>query len=173
MHGVLTMEDKLSMAHGLETRVPFLDNDLVDLACRIPVKHKLGNLDQVVRLDENVPGPKPARYFAKTRDGKLIMRTLMKRYVPADIADGIKQGFSGPDASWFRGESIDYVRRRLLAPGANIYSYLDYRAVESLLREHLNGGSNRRLLVWSLLYLEEFMRCFMSAEACIRGGAEA
>ena len=173
MHGVLIMEDKLSMAHGLETRVPFLDNDLVDLACRIPVKHKLGNLDHVVRLDENYPGPKPARYFAKTRDGKLIMRTLMKRYVPADIADGIKQGFSGPDASWFRGESIDYVRRRLLAPDANIYSYLDYRAVESLLREHLNGGSNRRLLVWSLLYLEEFMRCFMSAEACIREGAEA
>jgi asparagine synthase (glutamine-hydrolysing) len=168
MHGVLTMEDKLSMAHSLETRVPFLDNDLVDLACRIPVKHKLGGLDQIVRIDENDAGPKEARYFAKTRDGKLIMRTLMKRYVPADIADGIKQGFSGPDASWFRGESIDYVRRRLLSPSAKIYNYLDRKAVEGLLTEHLNGESNRRLLMWSLLYLEEFMQCFMSAEGRIR-----
>jgi asparagine synthase (glutamine-hydrolysing) len=168
MHGVLTMEDKLSMAHSLETRVPFLDNDLVDLACRIPVKHKLGGLDQIVRIDENDAGPKEARYFAKTRDGKLIMRTLMKHYVPADIADGIKQGFSGPDASWFRGESIDYVRRRLLSPSAKIYNYLDRKAVEGLLTEHLNGQSNRRLLMWSLLYLEEFMHCFMSAEGRIR-----
>jgi len=173
MHGALTMEDKLSMAHGLETRVPFLDNDLVDLACRIPVKHKLGGLDQVVRIDENDAGSKQARYFAKTRDGKLIMRTLMKRYVPSDIADGIKQGFSGPDASWFRGESIDYVRRRLLAPNAKIYSYLDRKAVEGLLTEHLNGQANRRLLVWSLLYLEEFLHCFMSAEGRIREVAAA
>jgi asparagine synthase (glutamine-hydrolysing) len=173
MHGALTMEDKLSMAHGLETRVPFLDNDLVDLACRIPVKHKLGGLDQVVRIDENDAGSKQARYFAKTRDGKLIMRTLMKRYVPSDIADGIKQGFSGPDASWFRGESIDYVRRRLLAPNAKIYSYLDRKAVEGLLTEHLNGQANRRLLVWSLLYLEEFLHCFMSAEGRIREVATA
>jgi asparagine synthase (glutamine-hydrolysing) len=163
MHGVLTIEDKLSMAHGLETRVPFLDNDLVDLACRIPVRHKLGGLDQVVRQDENVAGPKKARYYAKTRDGKLIMRTLMKRYVPEDIADGVKQGFSGPDASWFRGESIDYVRGRLLARNARIYDYLDRRAIEMLLHEHLHGKANRRLLVWSLLYLEEFMTCFMSA----------
>ncbi len=95
MHGVLTIEDKLSMAHGLETRVPFLDNELVDLACRIPVRHKLGGLDQVVRLDENDAGPKQARYYAKTRDGKLILRTLMKRYVPQDIAEGVKQGFPG------------------------------------------------------------------------------
>jgi len=173
MHGVLTIEDKLSMAHGLETRVPFLDNDLVDLACRIPVRHKLGGLDQVVRQDENVAGPKQARYYAKTRDGKLIMRTLMKRYVPEDIAYGVKQGFSGPDASWFRGESIDYVRGRLLASGARIYDYLDRRTVEALLHDHLDGKANRRLLVWSLLYLEEFMTCFMSARGRIKELAAA
>jgi len=163
MHGVLTIEDKLSMAHGLETRVPFLDNDLVDLACRIPVRHKLGGLDQMVRLDENDAGPKQARYYSKTRDGKLIMRTLMKRYVPDDIADGVKQGFSAPDASWFRGESIDYVRGRLFASNARIYDFLDRRTVEALLTEHLHGKANRRLLVWSLLYLEEFMHSFISA----------
>ena len=42
LHGLLVVEDKLSMAHGLETRVPFLDNDLVDFAMRMPVRQKLG-----------------------------------------------------------------------------------------------------------------------------------
>jgi len=164
LHGLLVIEDKLSMAHGLETRVPLLDNDLVDLACRIPVRHKLGGLAHIVRLDENEPGSKGGRYFEKTRDGKLILREVMKRYVPSDIAEGAKQGFSGPDASWFRGASMDYVRRRLFTPNAMIYSFLDRNVAESMLTEHLQGQANRRLLVWSLLYLEEFMHTFMSGE---------
>lgn len=164
LHGLLVLEDKLSMAHGLESRVPLLDNDLVDLACRIPVRYKLGGLDQIVRLDENMPAPKGARYFEKTRDGKLILRDLMRRYVPEDIADGVKQGFSGPDASWFRGESIDYVRRRLMNGSALIFDYLDRSVVTSLLTEHLEGHANRRLFVWSMLYLEEFLHTFMSGE---------
>jgi asparagine synthase (glutamine-hydrolysing) len=164
LHGLLVIEDKLSMAHGLESRVPFLDNDLVDLACRIPARQKLGNLAQIVRLDENEPGSKAGRYFEKTRDGKLILREVMKRHVPIDIAEGTKQGFSGPDASWFRGESMDYVRRRLFTPNARIYDFLDRKVAEGLLTEHLEGHANRRLLIWSLLYLEEFLHCFMSAE---------
>jgi asparagine synthase (glutamine-hydrolysing) len=168
LHGLLVIEDKLSMAHGLETRVPLLDNDLVDLACRIPVHHKLGNLAQIVRLDENEPGSKTGRHFEKTRDGKLILREVMKRHVPIDIAEGTKQGFSGPDASWFRGESMDYVRRRLFTPSAKIYEFLDRKVAESLLTEHLQGQANRRLLIWSLLYLEEFMHCFMSGEGRAR-----
>jgi asparagine synthase (glutamine-hydrolysing) len=169
LHGVLTIEDKLSMAHGLETRVPLLDNDLVDLACSIPVHQKLGALGDIVRMDENEPGPKQARYFGKTHDGKMILRSLMKRHVPDDIASGAKQGFSGPDASWFRGESIDYVRRSLLSRDAAIYDYLDRDVVGGLLNEHLEGRANRRLLVWSLLYLENFLSCFMSGSGRVTG----
>jgi len=55
LHGLLVVEDKLSMAHSLETRLPFLDNDLVDFAQTVPVGLKLGNLAEVVRLDENEP----------------------------------------------------------------------------------------------------------------------
>jgi len=164
LHGLLVIEDKLSMAHGLETRVPLLDNDLVDLACRIPARHKLGGLAQIVRLDENEPGGKATRYFEKTRDGKLILREVMKRYVPADIAEGAKQGFSGPDASWFRGDSMDYVRRRLLTRDARIFDILDRSVVHELLNEHLEGRTNRRLFIWSMLYLEEFLQTFMSGE---------
>ena len=125
LNGLLVVEDKLSMAHGLETRVPFLDNDLVDFAMRLPARTKLGNLTEVVRLDENEPGGKSERYFERTRDGKLLLRKMMKRYIPGQITERAKQGFSAPDASWFKGESIDFVRRRLMNAKARIYDMLD------------------------------------------------
>lgn len=158
LHGLLVIEDKISMAHSLETRVPFLDNDLVDFAMRVPVGLKLGNLGEVVRLDENEPGPKTAKYFQQTRDGKLLLRRVMEQYVPQDIADGIKKGFSAPDASWFRGESIDYIRRSLMTPNARIYEYLDRASLQGLIGEHLEGRENRRLLIWSLLNIEEWLK---------------
>src|SRR5690606_18760719 len=74
LNGLLVVEDKVSMAHGLESRVPFLDNDLVDFAMKLPAQTKLGNLTEVIRIDENEPGGKQNRYFNKTRDGKLILR---------------------------------------------------------------------------------------------------
>jgi asparagine synthase (glutamine-hydrolysing) len=161
LNGLLVMEDKLSMAHGLECRVPFLDNDLVDFAQTIPVSLKLGNLGEVVRLNENEPGPKTTKFFTKNRDGKLILRRAMQRFIPAEIANDAKQGFSAPDASWFRGESIDFVRRTLCNNNARIYQWMDGRAVQALVREHLEGSRNRRLLIWSLLYLEEWARQFL------------
>ena len=74
-----------------------------------------------MELDENEPGPKTQRYFETTRDGKLLLRRVMERYVPEEVTDQVKQGFSGPDASWFRGDSIDYVRETILDPDAAIY----------------------------------------------------
>ena len=163
LHGLLVVEDKLSMAHGLETRVPFLDNDLVEFAMRLPVSVKLGNLGEVVRLNENEPGDKTRAYFEKTRDGKLLLRYMMERYVPAEIATGIKQGFTAPDGSWFKGESMDYVRRVLFAPDACVYEFLDREAIGRLVTDHLEGKQNRRLLIWSLLNLEQWCRTFLMA----------
>jgi asparagine synthase (glutamine-hydrolysing) len=164
LHGLLVVEDKLSMAHSLETRVPFLDNDLVEFAQRLPVELKLGNLADVVRLNENEPGPKTQRFFERTKDGKLILRKVMGRYVPPDISSAVKQGFSAPDASWYRGESLDYVRRVLLEKDALIYDYLDATTVRELVTEHLDGKANRRLLIWSLLSVEEWCRTFLNDE---------
>jgi asparagine synthase (glutamine-hydrolysing) len=160
LHGLLLVEDKLSMAHSLETRVPFLDNDLVDFAMKVPVNLKLRSLKEVVRISENEPG-KVGKYFEKTRDGKLVLRKVMERYVPEEITQGVKQGFSAPDASWFKGESIDYVRKQLFDNRANIYDYLDRQAVQTLVNEHLEGKQNRRLLIWSLLNFEWWLRCYM------------
>jgi len=162
LHGLLVVEDKLSMAHSLESRVPFLDNDLVDYAQHVPIHSKLANLRQIIELDENEPGPKAEKYFTKTNDGKNILRQVLQRYVPDRIANGVKQGFSAPDATWFKGDSIDFVRDRLLAKNAPLYDYLDQHAVVGLVNEHLAGEKNRRLMVWAFLYLDMFMERFMS-----------
>jgi asparagine synthase (glutamine-hydrolysing) len=149
------------MAHSLETRVPFLDNDLVDFAMRLPVRLKLGNLGRVVRLNENEPGSKTARYYQKTRDGKLLLRKAMGRHIPSSVTEGTKQGFSAPDASWFKGESIDYVRRTLYQGHPKCYEYLDREAVQELVSDHLEGRTNRRLLIWALLNFEHWCNQFL------------
>jgi len=158
LHGLFVVEDKLSMAHSLETRVPFMDNDLVDFAMQCPINLKLNNLTDVMRINENEPGDKQAHFFQKTNDGKQILRNAMEQYIPKTITEGEKKGFSAPDASWFKGESIDFVKRRLLNKNAAIYDYMDQNIVEQLVNEHLNGSENKRLLIWSLLNVDECLR---------------
>ena len=155
LHGLLVVDDKLSMAHSLETRVPFLDNDLVDFAQKIPVKFKLANLNKVIKMDENEIGK-----MQKTNDGKVILRKAMSKYIPEDIHKAVKQGFSSPDNSWFKGESIDFVKAKLLNSDANIYKYMDKDATQKLINEHLEGKQNRRLFVWSLLNFEEWSKIY-------------
>jgi asparagine synthase (glutamine-hydrolysing) len=161
LHGLFVVEDKLSMAHGLESRVPFMDNDLVDFAMQCPVGLKLNNIKEVLKIDENEPRNKKQIHFKKTNDGKQILREMMARYIPTDITESEKQGFSAPDASWFKGESIEFVKRRLLTANAPIYSVLDRKEVERLLNQHLSGAHNRRLLVWSLLNVDEALACMV------------
>jgi asparagine synthase (glutamine-hydrolysing) len=151
LHGLLVVDDKLSMAHSLETRVPFLDNDLVDFAQKIPAKYKLGDLHKVVKMNENEIGK-----MQKTNDGKVILRKAMSRYIPEDVHKAVKQGFSSPDQSWFKGESIEFVKAKLLNNDASIYKYMNKNAVHKLVNEHLNGEQNRRLFIWSLLNFEEW-----------------
>jgi len=157
LHGLFVVEDKISMAHGLETRVPFMDNDLVDFAMNCPVSLKLNNLQNVINLDENVPGNKSSAYFQKTSDGKQILRNMMARHIPADIIKAPKKGFSSPDASWFKGESIDFVKAKLFDPEAALYDVLEYGEVKKLINEHLHGDKNRRLLIWSLLSVQTYL----------------
>jgi asparagine synthase (glutamine-hydrolysing) len=161
LHGLLVVEDKLSMANSLEVRVPFLDNDLVDFAMRVPVRMKLGNLGEVIKLNENEPAPKTDKYFLKTNDGKLILRKAMKKYIPSQITNAIKQGFSAPDASWFSGESIEYVKRVIYNKRARIYDFFDQKTVQRLVEEHLTGKQNRRLFIWSLLNFEQMCEKYL------------
>ena len=161
LHGLFVVEDKLSMSHGLESRVPFMDNDLVDFAMKCPVSLKLNRLSEVVIINENQLGDKKKLYFQKTNDGKQILRDVMNKYLPEEIVKAEKQGFSSPDASWFRGDSIDFVRERLLNKSAPIYSFLSFDAVSPFINDHLSGKENRRLLIWSLLSVDEFIKQYI------------
>jgi asparagine synthase (glutamine-hydrolysing) len=152
LHGLLIVDDKLSMAHSLETRVPFLDNDLVDFIQKIPVRYKLGNLQKVLNMNENDIGK-----LNKTNDGKIILRKAMSSYIPTNIKNASKQGFSSPDESWFRGESIEFVKSKLFSKNSKIYDYLDKTVTKKLVNEHLSGKKNRRLLIWSLLNLDSWL----------------
>ena len=125
LHGIFVVEDKLSMTHGLENRVPFMDNDLVDFAMQCPVQLKLNQLAEVERIDENLPGDKQRVFFHKTNDGKQLLREIMARYIPEEITKAEKQGFSSPDASWFKGESIDFVKQKLSNPKSQLYEFFD------------------------------------------------
>ena len=158
LHSLFVVEDKLSMAHSLENRVPFMDNDLVDFAVTCPISMKLNNLSEVLNVNENDPVNKKRAYFQKTNDGKQILRDMMSSYIPEEITKAEKQGFSAPDASWFRSESKQFVMSKLQNSDSNLYDVLDYKATNKLIQEHLDDNTNRRLLIWSLLSMEEILR---------------
>lgn len=163
LHGLLLVEDKVSMAHSLETRTPFLDNDLVDFAMRLPARHKLHNLDRLAGdVDEDDVGRR-VRYERQSGDGKMVLRQAMSRIIPPEVTGRVKQGFSAPDASWFRGESIDYINSLLRDPRARIYEFLNPVYVTSKLDEHSTGQHNNRLFIWSLLSFEWWLRTFDAA----------
>lgn len=160
LHGLLVVEDKISMAYGLESRVPFLDNDLVDFAMRCPVRLKLRNVQDVLRINENdIVGDK-GKFINKSSDGKQILRSVMRDVLPKDTREANKQGFSAPDASWFKGESIEFVRSKLLGSDAALHSFLDRGFIEERIAEHVSGRVNHRLFIWSLLSFEYFLSTF-------------
>jgi asparagine synthase (glutamine-hydrolysing) len=162
LHGLFVVEDKLSMAHSLETRVPFMDNDLVDFALRIPPRYKLRDLIHAPAIDEDEPA-KALKYQAQPHtDGKLIVRRAMARLVPSQIAERPKQGFSAPDASWFRGESINYVNKLLRKPNALVNEFFSRDYISGILEEHTSGQVNHRLLIWSLLSFECWCQKFLT-----------
>lgn len=160
LHGLFVVEDKLSMAHSLENRVPFMDNDLVNFAMKCPVNLKLNNLNNVLKINENEFGNKQNKYFSKTNDGKQILRDMMSKYIPKEITNAAKQGFSSPDSSWFKGESIDFVKKTLFSKNSKILEIFDKKTITSLVNQHLSGSQNKRLLIWSLLNLETILEDF-------------
>jgi len=155
--GMLMIEDKLTMAHGLESRVPMLDNELVDFAMKMPVKYKLKNLEKNICGNKNNPNLKKTDYYIKTNDGKYILRRAMDKYIPKEIDRADKQGFSAPDATWFREEALDYVKRVIYKNNSRIWGLMDRQTVQELVNEHLSGKVNRRLLIWSLLNFEQLL----------------
>jgi asparagine synthase (glutamine-hydrolysing) len=145
LHGLLVVEDRVSMAHSLEVRVPFLDNGLVEIARRIPphLKHANGG-------------------------GKRLLRRAMSGLLPEEILEKRKQGFSPPDESWYRSHSMGEIRRLLLEPRALERGYFEPLFVRRVLDEHRAGRRNHRLLIWSLICFEWWNRLFIDGESTAR-----
>lgn len=158
--GLLMVGDKLSMASGLEERYPFLDNDLVDFAQKIPIRHKLGNLEKEIRqIDENLP-KKKSRY-REFDDGKNVLRKAMVDFMPDEILNRKKQGFSAPDENWYRNENAAFVQQNLLAKDSFIQSIIQPNYVKKILTQHNSGKANHRLLIWSFLNMNSWGKQFL------------
>jgi asparagine synthase (glutamine-hydrolysing) len=152
LHGLFVVEDKLSMAHSLETRVPFMDNDLVEFAMSCPVRLKLRRLtDALVKVDENQLSEKAEAASNNRQDGKQLLRSVADSLLPEGVASARKQGFSAPDASWFKGESIDFITAEILASNSPADRLLDKNTIVSIVSQHLSGKKNKRLFIWSIL----------------------
>lgn len=152
LHGLLVVEDKLSMAHSLESRVPLLDNSIVDFVLGLPTTFLINrgwvnNPDH----DENV-------------SGKFIFRRAMEGILPERILLKRKQGFSPPEGSWYQGPLVNFVKSILLDSRTLSREFFQEQFIRRILEEHLQGKVNHRLLIWSLLSFEVWNRVFMDEE---------
>ena len=132
---LLVKADRMSMAHGLEVRSPFLDPELLSFVARLPPRHKLRGL----RL-------------------KRILKEAVKDLMPPNIVDRPKRGFGVPLDRWFRDELRPYVAATLGAPDARLKAYVVPPAVDALIAEHDRGERNHGHALWTLLTLEVFLR---------------
>jgi asparagine synthase (glutamine-hydrolysing) len=148
LHGYLVTEDHISMAHSLESRVPFLDNDLANMAWGIRPKWKF-DLDAQER---NGGG------HIKSSDGKQILRRAAENFLPREFTQQHKQGFSPPDENWYRGPTMDYIKSILYDPSTLERPWFDQASVQVRLEDHFTGRHNNRLLIWSLLSFEWLQR---------------
>ncbi|MEO6190981.1 MAG: asparagine synthase C-terminal domain-containing protein, partial [Saprospiraceae bacterium] len=160
---LLIVGDKLAMANGLEERFPFLDNDLVNFAQKIPVKHKLGNLELMKKIDENIQGNK-RNLYKQYDDGKNVLRKAMADILPEQVIQRKKQGFSAPDESWYRGANAEYVKELLLNKKTLMSEFINPEYVKTIIDEHINHKINHRLLIWSFLNFEWWCKIFLNGE---------
>ena len=141
LNGLLIVEDKLSMAHSVESRVPFLDNDLIDTVSRIPSSFKFDG-----------------------KKTKIVLKQAMKGLLPDEVLERRKQGFTPPDQSWYKGQTLDYIRGLILGPRALERAYFEPAYLEKILDDHLNDRRNNRFLIWSLMCFEWWNRLFIDRE---------
>jgi len=129
----LVKEDRMTMAHSIEGRVPFLDYRLVELAFSLPDDHKIRGLT-----------------------GKILLRRLAGKHLPREVSEAPKQGFEIPVASWLRGELAPRIRA-LTASTARIHAFVQPSAVLDAVTAHLDGRADHGRLLWTLLTLEAWL----------------
>jgi asparagine synthase (glutamine-hydrolysing) len=137
--GILLCNDKMSMAAGLELRVPFLDLELMRFVERIPAS---------VRV--------------RPRAGKRLHRKAMERLLPAGIAGRPKHGFATPYDDWLRASLGSEVEHRY-RPGSELAELVEPAAVAGLVDEHRRGRADHKAVLYCLLELSEWHGSFVEA----------
>jgi asparagine synthase (glutamine-hydrolysing) len=125
---LLVKTDRASMANSLETRVPFLDTAVSDLALALPTRAKVRGLQK-----------------------KRLLRRAVAPLVPPEIVGAKKRGFSIPAAAWLRGELEPFARELLDAPAVRRQGFFDPEAVGRVLDRHVSGREDLSRQLWGLM----------------------
>ncbi len=127
--------DRMSMAHSLETRSPFLDTAVIDYVSRIPAVRKIG-----------------------LRRVKPLLRRAFWPLLPKEIWDRKKQGFGVPMGRWFRTELREPYQDEVLSPGARGAAIFDRPALARAWQEHQSGDQDHGPRLWTILTVERWLR---------------
>jgi asparagine synthase (glutamine-hydrolysing) len=133
---LLMYADKLSMAHGLELRVPFIDKEIVEYVERLPAQFKVRNGSQ-----------------------KWLHRQVCRTYLSPSILKRRKRGFAvNVVDDWFRAAINNKMANTLLDPDSKIYEYLRSAPVRELFEAHASGRQDNHKILFSLALFEEWLR---------------
>jgi asparagine synthase (glutamine-hydrolysing) len=143
---VLTKVDRMSMAHSIESRVPLLDNQVVDFAATLPAQFKI-----------------------RSGRRKHVLKEAVRTLLPAGIIDRKKQGFGVPLGVWFRGGLTDVFADVLRSPRTRQRGYFEPAFVDRLMEEHLAGRRDHTLRLWQLMVFELWHRQYLDTPSA--GGA--
>jgi asparagine synthase (glutamine-hydrolysing) len=127
---LLVKADKMTMAHGIELRVPFLDHHLVEYAWSLPDRMKV-----------------------RGTTGKALLRRAARGRVPAFVLDRVKKGFGTPAAAWLRAGMADLTRDALFSRSSLARDRFDLRYLERLVSRH-TAGEDLSAELWPLVVLE-------------------
>lgn len=128
---MLTKVDRMTMAFGLEARVPFLDHHVVEWAFRVPSKHKINGME-----------------------GKYLVKKAMEKYLPRDLLFRPKHGFDVPLEVWMRDQLRDFILDTLNERTIKQRGIFDPKAVRALIQQHLDGVQNASNKINIILMLE-------------------
>ena len=142
---MLVKVDRMTMAHGLEARVPFLDHRLVEFAARVPPAYKM-------------------RYFYKK---KYLLKRSLEGRIPAKIIQRRKAGFNMPNARWIKHELKPFVMDVLSPTSLQRMGFLDIAFVERLLASHFADESDNSHQIWCLLSLSLWWQQFQEKSGVI------
>ncbi|MCX5659231.1 MAG: asparagine synthase (glutamine-hydrolyzing) [Planctomycetota bacterium] len=135
---LLLKGDRMSMASGIEARMPFLDQALVEYAAGLPPQYKVNG-----------------------RTTKFLLKRLAEKYIPRETIYRKKVGFTVPLNPWFRGPLAPLVRELLLGERSLARGYYRPDVLRRVVEDHLDGRVERSRSIWSLLALEIWHRLFV------------